>query len=184
MSEQLGPWSSNVSDDGTLSYRQDTPGLGGGSVERTGGRFLVWSDLGRDELVFIEKGLATDLARVWDAVNHSATVAEALAAMPVAYRERLLDRIRPGDPDEYDVEWLSDFVSENEDLIEWPQQQMLGLLPADVQDKYGTRSFSATTGPCLVLNPGDADRIVAALEATGFICHRDDELCQRASGLA
>jgi hypothetical protein len=96
----------------------------------------------------------------------------------------LLDHIRPNDPDEYDMDWLSDYVSESEDLIEWPQQHMLGLLPADVQDTYGKLSFSATTGPCLVLNPGDADRIVAALEAHGFVCDRDDALCQRASGLA
>jgi hypothetical protein len=141
----------------------------------------VWGIID-DELVFIESGLAGDLARVWQAVNESESVGMALDAMPVAYRERVLDLIRPDNPDDCAMDWLRDFVLENEDLIEWPAQQMLSLLPPDVQDEYGTRSFSGVSGPCLRLDPDDAASIVAKLEQRGFSCERNDQLCNQATG--
>jgi hypothetical protein len=104
--------------------------------------------------------------------------------MPAAYRERVMDRIRPDHPDDYTPEWLADLVIENEDIVEWPAQQMLGLLPPDVQESYGEKSFSGVSGPCLVLNPNAAASIVAKLEQRGFTCERDDALCKQAAGVA
>jgi hypothetical protein len=180
--ERLSPWSVTTDADGGVAYHQEVSALFRGTVERTGGRHLAWGIVGGD-LLFIESGLASDLVRVWRAVTESESVSVALDSMPVAYRERVMDRIRPDEPDDYPIEWLQDLIGENEDMVEWPAQQMLGLLPPEVQESYGTQSFSGVSGPCLVLDPEDAPSIVAALEQLGFICERDDELCQHASGL-
>jgi hypothetical protein len=101
----------------------------------------------------------------------------------VAYRERILDRIRPDDPNDVSVEWLQDLIVENEDIVEWPAQQILGLLPRDIQQKYGTRSFSGVSRPCLMLHADDASSIVAELEQRGFSCERSEEVCKQATGM-
>jgi hypothetical protein len=183
VTQELGPWSVTTDDAGNVSYHQDGSVLFERRVERTGGAHLVWSVV-HGELLFIESGLAHDLARVWPAVYESHSVQQALDAMPAAYRERVMDRIRPDHPDDYTPEMLADLVIENEDIVEWPAQQMLGLLPPDVQKSYGKKSFSGVSGPCLVLDPNAAASIVAKLEQHGFTCERDDALCKQATGVA
>ncbi len=57
-----------------------------------------------------------------------------------------MDLIRPDNPNDYPVEWLREIVGENEDIVEWAAQQMLGLVPAEIQERYGIVHLAASVG--------------------------------------
>lgn len=178
---ELGPWSTSIDDEGRLAYEQPGSDALRGAVSRSGGRRLVWGQV-EDSLLFVEAGLADALARVWGALHTSAEAGEALAKMPVAYAERFRDFFE-GDIDGCSTEDLIEAAAENESILEWPRQEMLGLLPLDVQIRFGRESFSGVSGPSLLVPVEAAADVVAALEAHGFECIEDQHTCLAACGV-
>lgn len=87
----------------------------------------------------------------------------------------------PRDEDAFEAETL---YLEEGDWPEWPAQWMLDWVPQAIQREFGKIDVSRISGEMLTLPPEDFDRIVAAFEAEGYTCRRDDQLVKRASGYA
>jgi hypothetical protein len=63
---------------------------------------------------------------------------------------------------------------------DWPQQQMLKWLPEDLP--YAKGETSIHDGPFLELDPAHEQEIVAAVEALGFRCLKDEAVVRAACG--
>jgi hypothetical protein len=66
---------------------------------------------------------------------------------------------------------------------ERPEKAMLRWLPKGICDSFGRRAFSPATGDYLMLDPGRAPEILAALEGAGYGCRWDEDLIGRACGM-
>lgn len=97
-----------------------------------------------------------------------------------SYRSLPLGERMPIDSDQFKADWLPGFT--DGDWPEWPAQQALNWVPREVQRRFGKTNSSVLNGPFLELDPGRAPEIIAAMEQFGYICDRNDELVQSASG--
>ncbi len=140
-----------------------------------------------DRLVFIPRSQALELARLTGGVDDIGTWGGLKAAMsPVRWQEivgrvadgdeaRMPAADRPFDPDEIPGRAESDWP-------EWPAQEMLNWMPADIVMRYGNEMESLTHGTFLSLDLGDEEEIVAALEYLDWTCEEDEALVAAASG--
>jgi hypothetical protein len=64
----------------------------------------------------------------------------------------------------------------------WPQQRMLEWVPKQVQAEFGNAETSCINGSFLSIEARHMDSVVAAMEALGYGCRRDDDLVARVSG--
>ena len=145
---------------------------------------IVYGLAGRD-LVFIPRAEAERLKALQDALN-SATWGEVRRRLRPDLYEELLDQCRdelesdPGDDESFDPDAVPGHA--DGDWPEWPKQGMLEWMPARVWKAFGRVEASVLNGDFLQLDAGRLEELVAALEAEGFACRRDDALVARASG--
>lgn len=59
---------------------------------------------------------------------------------------------------------------------EWPDAEMLHVLPDEILERHGSIEWSTHDGPYASIPREHLDALVADLEASGFLCHRNDEL--------
>jgi hypothetical protein len=59
---------------------------------------------------------------------------------------------------------------------------MLRWVPAHIRSTLGHVRHTTLNGPFLTLPPSREQETVAAFEAAGYSCRRDDELTRHASG--
>lgn len=140
----------------------------------------------QDELLFIPRERAAQLAAINQALNTAATWGEFFRLLPEAARAELEEFFdeegedRPPDErpfDQDDVPGVADG-----DWPGWPAKEMLSWVPKDVQQRYGRVAESAISGECLELDTSHTAAIVTALEAHGYTCTRDDNLVALAAG--
>jgi hypothetical protein len=164
-----------------------------------------------ESLVFIPKEQAEELASVWAAL-HSQTWGEMRSCLSEkrfqevqemflgidfdtfyeeqrqekprltrkkaleAYRELEVGERLPLDDESFEMPWP---VCDG-DWPEWPQQEMLKWMPTDLP---GARvEMSVLNGSFLELDPAHEAEIVAAVEAAGYRCIKDESLVQQACG--
>jgi hypothetical protein len=134
--------------------------------------------------------VAIDRARLYEAFGAAKTWGEFRAAAP----ERFFTEIEelgsddgadessalPADDEPFDHDFVPGFVLGY--WHQWPAQEMLDWVPDKIQEHYGEPGNSFGSGPYLKFDPEDADAIVAAFTAVGYLCERDDSLVLRASG--
>jgi hypothetical protein len=133
------------------------------------------------ELVFIPRTRAFELATLQRAVTESKTWGEFQRAIPPkVYAEIIedIDRdINASDPfDPCEVGYCEG------DWPGWPAQEMLDWVPQDIKKEFGKWESSVLNGPFLILQQEKVQEIVAAFEALGFSCKKDELLVQIACG--
>jgi hypothetical protein len=64
----------------------------------------------------------------------------------------------------------------------WTNQEMLGWVPGEIQERYGIFGDSRLNGDFLSFRAKDERELVAAFEQQGYACIRDDDLVRLASG--
>ena len=142
---------------------------------------------GPEDLVFVPEDLAEDLARLWEALNSSATWGD-LRARIGDDRSREIDALlhdaelaRPADEDPFDVTLVPSLG--DGDFPEWPVAHQEAWMPAPVVERFGRREPTALQGDVTTFSADAEHDIVAALQEAGFTVRRDDDLVARASGL-
>lgn len=144
---------------------------------------LIYGDTG-DGLVFIERELAQDLATLRG--NYD-TWGQAYAALsPSCWREieAQLENAEVPVPDlmdPYDLDIVPGYA--DGDWPEWPKQLMLTWMPKPVIEQFGTAEASVFNGDFLSIDPKFEPEVVAALEAAGWSCVKDELLARAASGV-
>jgi hypothetical protein len=175
----LGPWVYQRDEDGWRWANIKDPDT---VYERTptGARTLV---VGADngDLLVIEADQARALATAWAALRLD-DVDQAIERLPEPYRSEVEDlrAEAAAEGETLDMETLHDWVMEGG--LEWPTQEMLTLLPPPIIDRFGEKTFSGVSGPCLRILAGHRDALVAALAEEGYTVLEDDALVRAASG--
>jgi hypothetical protein len=139
-----------------------------------------------DEVVMIPEKHAVTLARLHDALSSAKTWAEFKRLAPKRYYQEALERASEGEDEAVTPKSPFDpmqiYGLGDGDWPDWPSQQMLGWVPAEVRAKFGRSESSVLNGPFLCLAAADLDEIMSAMEAHGYKCRRDDDLVSRAHG--
>jgi hypothetical protein len=95
------------------------------------------------------------------------------------YRKLAEDERLPLDEEEFE----SGLVLEDpSDWPGWPAQEMLEWVPEEVQKEFGYLRDTTLSGEYLEIAPDREGEVVAALEARGYCCVKDEPLVARASG--
>jgi hypothetical protein len=138
------------------------------------------------ELIFVPEGEARELAQVHGALSDAETWGDVKATIPPRHWQQIVDAYREDDEppptDDHSFDRGAVPGLEDGDWPEWPAQEMLRWMPADIRARFGEVATSTLNGDFLVIEAGSETRLVAALEAAGFECRRDDALISRASG--
>ncbi len=148
---------------------------------------VVYADC-NDELVFLPKELALELAQIRAALDTSKTWGEFQANVPAHVYEEIMAGMKddedpealPQSEDAFDANDIPGY--EDGDWPLWPLQEMLNWMPKDIQQRFGKVVPSAVNGDCLELMSEKADEIVRALESRGFSCAEDESLVIQACG--
>jgi hypothetical protein len=171
---------------------------------------VVYGTVG-ESLIFIPRKQAEELATVWaalgsrtwgelrsrlsrkrfeklkhllDRIDFDTFYEEQRKENPRLTRKKALEAYRELEPDErlpLDDEpcCLPDAVGDG-DWPEWPAQEMLKWMPENIPGARGEMSF--LNGPCLTLDPAHEAEIVAAVEAAGYRCIKEERLVRQACG--
>lgn len=145
-------------------------------------RELVYGE-SSDSLIFVERSLAEELATLH---RGFATWDQARTALSPRRWDEIVDLFEcadesePADEDAYDLDRVPGFV--DGDWPEWPAQVMLEWMPKHVVEKFGRVDDSVVNGQFLSIDPKHEADIVAALEAEGWLCVKDEPLTLAASG--
>lgn len=149
---------------------------------------LVYGLYDEDSLVFIPQQRAHELAQLRQAIESAKTWGEFKESVAEGDYMRAIELIRLANEDDdftpttatpFDPEDIPGFAD-----FEWPPfpaQDMLDWVPADIQRKF-ERPGAYIMNDVLVLSESDVVAIVAAMEAHGYQCIRDDHLVRAASG--
>jgi len=148
---------------------------------------LVYGTLPNDILVFMPQQEALEKARVWQALNTAKTWGAFKDAIPDRFYEEVLELLEmvneESEPDAeapFDAEMIPGHA--DGDWPSWPLQEMLDWMPTDVQQRFGERVNTMMLGYMLRLQAADETEIVAAMEAHGYSCTRNDTLIRNANG--
>lgn len=144
-----------------------------------------------DQLIFIPKERALELARIHEGLNTSKTWGEFKSRVPAHIYEEVLEMMQdefdedeenaapeldsPFDPE--DVPGYSDG-----DFPAWAAQEMLEWMPKDIQQKFGKIEASVFNDDFLGISPANEREIVAALKERGYRCVKDDDLIEKTYG--
>lgn len=144
-------------------------------------RNLVYSDF-NGMLVFIPRDRAFYLAKIHRAMYEAATWGAFRKAVPPEVYADALERTeaQPGAGDSFSPEQIAGW--NDGDWPAWPAQEMLGWMPPEIQEDLGESASSFVNGPCLYIKPNREQQAVAALQANGFGCKRDELLVSCACG--
>jgi hypothetical protein len=66
---------------------------------------------------------------------------------------------------------------------EWPQRSMIGWVPQEIQERWGTRQVMPIGDDCLTFAQDDVRALIAAFARHGYTCIEDIDLVRRATGL-
>ena len=143
---------------------------------------------GPDEVVFVPEALAHDLAAVHEAMAESRTWGEFRARLTEERREQVqelfenyVEETPPADDEPFDVNGIPGFGEGS--FPEWPLRHQEAWMPQDVLDRFGRRERMTLDHDYIGLPAEHVDDIVAALEAHGYRCRRDDDLVTHAHGI-
>ena len=145
-------------------------------------RVLVYGIV-RVDLVFVDRERARELARIWAGFD---TWGRARAELPPHRWQEILDRlaeaeIAPPAPDApFDRNLIPGHI--DGDWPEWPAEQMLGWMPAELIARFGRSGTGGAGGEYLEFAPRHESALSAALEAAGWTCVKDDDLVNAACG--
>ncbi len=147
-----------------------------------------------DELIFIPKEQAEELALIHEAKDSATTWRELYERIPNDVFDRLVmvefnldagfDKLTTEEQQRiltqpFEVSEIALIKEGN--WLDWPQQDMLVWVPEDVQDRFGRIISTGLNGEYLGLAAQETDAIVAALEAQGYTCIPDIALVRKAS---
>jgi hypothetical protein len=146
---------------------------------------VCFGDLDQDQSVFLPQTQARALAQLRTALVTASTWEELHSLVPASAWSDVVERYSWGDePPLAEGPFESSQISgfEDGDWPAWPAQEMLGWMPKEIQERFGTRETSNFNGDFLAIAPARAAEVAQALDALGFSCVRDDALIQTASG--
>jgi hypothetical protein len=164
------------------------------NLQPSKGAELVYGVYRNDELVFIPKQQAFELAQLREALTTAKTWGEFKAKVPAhLYKETVYlysdyeeddedgeEPEAPGDKDEFVAD---DIPGHGDgDWPIWAAQAMLEWVPQDVQERFGRVAATRLSGEYLYLPENRADEIASAMQSHGYTCVRDDALVERAEG--
>jgi hypothetical protein len=86
----------------------------------------------------------------------------------------------PVDEDAFKIDHIPPYY--DGDYPEWPAASMYAWVPKQIQETLGRMHDTRLNGEFLTFDPGREHEVVAAFEAAGYVCVRDDRLTRRASG--
>jgi len=136
-------------------------------------------------VVMIPEDEAMVLDQLYDALG-ARTWGEFRQQAPEAWYQSALERTF-GEEDEapdpvtpFDREQIWGYC--DGDWPAWPQQRMLEWVPKQVQADFGNAEASCINGSFLSIEAMHVDKVIAAMEALGYRCRRDDDLVARVSG--
>lgn len=146
-----------------------------------------------DNLVFIPKEEALEMARLHEALQTATTWGQFRSRAPEDGYRDALERLTENEEKEkgeemeepnpearFDAERIGGFG--DGDWPGWPAQQMEYWVPDEVQDRFGSMKPTAISGDFLDLPPENEAEIVAAMERHGYKCLKDEDLVWKASG--
>lgn len=143
---------------------------------------IIYGDLG-GELVFIPQARADELIAVRLALAEAKTWGELLARLAACSAEA---HQYIAEFDGYAVDDLFDSgqigAIADGDWPAWPKQEMLAWVPDDIRERFGQIQRTTLNGESLVFTEDQAQLLVAAFKAKGFIVTRDDSAVASASG--
>jgi hypothetical protein len=177
-----GPWHVTIGSDGKITYFNRD---GVSEVLPTPHSREAVLGIVDDRPVFIIREVAEDLAKTWAVLSAAdRTIEQAVAEIPARYRDRVAELCSDVEPETVDD--LASLVLDN-DVLDWPSQLMLSWIPDEIQRLYEDPSpsmqFSASSGPCLTFRVDVGEQVASALQATGFVVERHDNLVCPAMGL-
>ncbi|HKF79564.1 MAG TPA: hypothetical protein VKB17_01925, partial [Thermoleophilaceae bacterium] len=151
------------------------------SAPSSQGDVLVYGILNGD-LIALSEGRAQQLRRIHAAIAEAATWGELRARISATDYEDFMAHFDepPGSDEPFDGDKVGPLA--DHDWPEWPQQEMLDLIPKDIQQALGAVEFSAVSGDCLVIPFEREPEFFSALSDRGWCLRRDDELVRQASG--
>lgn len=150
---------------------------------------LVFGEYRDDELVFIPRRMALDLAKVRQALKLSRNWGEFIAELPEIYRFAIEDwidaahlegRKPPAKRDPFDSMSIG-MVREGR----WPENpaaEMLDWVPWEIQERCGTVKSDRRGVKYLHLPGSHTESIEAAFRHRGYRCTEDTLLVRRACG--
>ena len=152
---------------------------------------LVYGVFQADELVFIPKQQALELAQLWRALDSAQTWADFRRLAPNHLYADAVERIQD-DPDSTLSDAGPDLQAafDRDDIPghadgDWPlfpPQQMLDWVPQDIRAGYGRTITTVFNGDYLCFAANDAAKIVRALAQHGYTCEPDENLVKAATG--
>jgi len=153
------------------------------------GMDLVFGEYRDDELVFIPRRRAMDLAKVRQALELSKTWSEFISALPEIYRFAIEDWIDAAHLEGRQPPAMSDsFDRMSINMVRegrWPEspaEEMLDWVPWEIQDRCGTVLSNRRGGKYLHLPGSHTEMIEAAFRQRGYRCTEDTLLVRRACG--
>jgi hypothetical protein len=85
----------------------------------------------------------------------------------------------PDDAERYDPERIRGY---GDGWPEWPSQLMIEWMPASVLDRFGRSVDTTLSGAYVELDPAAESQVVAAMQAEGWTCVKDEVLVLAAGG--
>lgn len=158
-------------------------------IQASRGTELVYGNYRGDELVFIPKQQAVELAQLRQALESAATWGEFKQMAPAHLYQEVALMVSdydeeagqlPQDADPFDADSIPGYG--DRDWPTWAAQAMLEWVPQDVQDRFGSAAGTTLSGDYLYLPEEKADEIAQAMQEHGYPCVRDDDLVTSAEG--
>jgi hypothetical protein len=153
-----------------------------GSDPQLQGSRIIYGDLG-GELVFIPQARADELIAVRLALEESKTwgeLRERLAQCSAEAHQYIAEIDGYGADDLFESGQIG--AIGDGDWPPWPKQEMLAWVPDDIRERFGEIQRTIFSGESLTFTEAQAQLLVAAFEAKGFIVTRDDSAVASASG--
>lgn len=147
---------------------------------------LVYGEIDGWGLVFIPQDEARELSDVRRSLADTTTWGQLKTMLSQRRWEEVLamtreeDEPKPDDSKPFDADEIGSYSDGN--WPEWPAQEMLRWMVPEVRDRFGDTESSVLNGDALAISPSSEDAVVAALEASGYACVRDDSIVRCASG--
>lgn len=136
-------------------------------------------------VVAVEAELAAVLARFWETVevpeDEDVNIEAILQRLPEPYKsdaEEIVDDMRATSTGSQMLEAVVDAAIEGG--VEWPEQEMLTLLPEAVLAQFGSIDFSGVSGPCVIVPESNRRAFVEALQQWGYEVVEDEDAVRRA----
>jgi hypothetical protein len=152
---------------------------------------LIYGVFQAEEVAFIPRRRALELALVWRALDSAQTWGDFKRIVPAHIYEEVVEALKESsvisasdrEPDA-DAPFYRDDIPGHADgdWPPYPPQQMLDWVPQDIQTTYGKIVTTPFNGDYLYFPAGETAKVLAALAAYGYTFELNENLVKDASG--